>query len=181
MVFCLSPSVIITSVLLARSMMYYQDVFSALSKHKVCYLVVGAVAMNLHGVPRMTADLDIMLDLSAANLDRFVKALTEIGYKPKPPVSLKDFTEPSVRLQWAAEKNMTVLTLHNPKIPYQELDVFVVNPVLFGGAYKNRASFKSGGLEIPAASVDDLVTMKELAGRKQDKSDIGALKKLKKP
>lgn len=159
--------------------MYYQDIFTALSTHKVRYLVVGAVAMNLHGVPRMTADLDIMVDLAAANVKRFIAALDEAGYRPRVPVNLNDLTDPALRETWATEKNMTVLSLYNPKVAYQELDVFISNPVGFAEAYKNKTTCKMWGIKIPLASVDDLIRMKELAGRKQDKSDIAAIRKLK--
>lgn len=38
--------------------MYYEDVFRGFQKHKVKYVVVGGVAVVLHGVVRLTADLD---------------------------------------------------------------------------------------------------------------------------
>jgi len=161
-----------------RFAMYYLDIFKALSKHKVRYLVAGGVAMNLHGIPRMTADLDIMLDLSRANLGRFIKALGELGYKPKAPVDIRDLLDPAKRKLWSDTKNMVVFTLLNPALPYQELDVFIKNPLEFGGAYKKRTKCRAGGLFIPVVSIDDLIVMKEAAGRKQDKSDIPALKKL---
>lgn len=54
--------------------MYYEDVFSELNKSKVKYLVTGGVALNLHGIPRMTADLDLMVDSKRGNLMKLVKA-----------------------------------------------------------------------------------------------------------
>ena len=160
--------------------MYYMDIFKALAEHKVRYLVAGGVAMNLHGIPRMTADLDIMLDLSRANLARFIEAIGESGYKPKAPVDVAELLDPAKRKSWAETKNMVVFTLLNPALPYQELDVFIQNPLDFGAAYKGRTHCKAGGLDIPVVSIPDLIEMKEAAGRKQDKSDIPALKKLAK-
>ncbi len=40
--------------------MAYDEVFRALSAKKARYLVAGGVAVNLLGVPRMTADLDLI-------------------------------------------------------------------------------------------------------------------------
>ncbi len=40
--------------------MFYLDLFKALEKHKVRYLLVGGLAMNLHGVPRATMDVDLV-------------------------------------------------------------------------------------------------------------------------
>ena len=39
--------------------MFYLDLFRALDKHRVNYVLVGGLAMNLHGVPRMTMDVDL--------------------------------------------------------------------------------------------------------------------------
>ena len=43
--------------------MIYEDVFRKLQEKKVQYLVVGGIAINLYGILRATADLDIMLQL----------------------------------------------------------------------------------------------------------------------
>jgi predicted nucleotidyltransferase len=43
--------------------MPYQDLFIALNTAQVRYLVVGGVAMVLHGAVRMTADLDLAISL----------------------------------------------------------------------------------------------------------------------
>ena len=48
--------------------MFYEEVFRALNKNKVRYLVVGGGAVVLHGVVRMTADLDLFVDLKENNL-----------------------------------------------------------------------------------------------------------------
>jgi len=39
-----------------------QDVFASLSRHDVRYLVIGGIAVVLHGVPRATFDLDILIE-----------------------------------------------------------------------------------------------------------------------
>lgn len=51
--------------------MFYLEVFRALEEHKVRYLLVGGLAMNLHGVPRMTMDIDLVIALDTKNLERF--------------------------------------------------------------------------------------------------------------
>lgn len=62
---------------------FYEDVFRALNRHGVRYLIVGGVAVNLSGVPRMTKDLDLMLDLSPGNLALFLSAVRDLGYRPR--------------------------------------------------------------------------------------------------
>jgi hypothetical protein len=43
------------------------------------FLVIGAHAMTFHGVPRATADLDLLVRPSASNADRVVRALRAFG------------------------------------------------------------------------------------------------------
>src|SRR5690349_20452283 len=89
---------------------FYEDVFRALNRHGVRYLVVGGVAVNLSGVPRMTKDLDLMLDLSVGNLKLFLSAVRELGYRPRAPVALEDFADESKRGAWRREKGAVVFT-----------------------------------------------------------------------
>ena len=44
-----------------------KDVFSSLQRHKVRYVVIGGIAAVLHGVPRATFDLDILIDANPDN------------------------------------------------------------------------------------------------------------------
>ena len=162
-----------------RPYMYYIDIFRALNKEKVRYLVVGALAMNLHGVPRMTSDLDIMIDLTPANIARFIKSINSLGLTPRVPVNLKSLADRDYMEMLHKEKNMLVLNLYNPVSPYQQLDVFIKNPVEFAPAYKNSVVYNAGGVKVPTLCVADLITMKEMAGRKQDRSDISILNRLK--
>jgi len=43
--------------------MIYEEILRALNARKVNYVVVGGVALVLHGVVRMTADLDLIVRL----------------------------------------------------------------------------------------------------------------------
>ena len=43
------------------------------------FVLVGGTAVILHGVPRTTADLDLVLDLEASNVQRFVEVMTRPG------------------------------------------------------------------------------------------------------
>ena len=46
----------------------YQTIFRVLNKQKIDYLVVGGLAVNFHGVPRMTYDIDLMISLDDENI-----------------------------------------------------------------------------------------------------------------
>jgi len=52
--------------------MVYEDIFTKLNERKVNYLVVGGIALVLHGVVRLTADLDLIVKLQSDNLAKFI-------------------------------------------------------------------------------------------------------------
>ncbi len=159
--------------------MFYEDVFAALQAHEVRYLVVGAFAMNLHGAPRMTADLDLVVDLGRDNVTRLVAALENAGYRPRLPVPATDLLDEQKRAAWIAEKHLVAFTFLNPKVPYQEVDVLLRSPVPFEDADRAKRVFSSGPLRLPIMSIDHLIHMKRQTGREQDRSDIDVLERIK--
>lgn len=159
--------------------MYYEKIFKELNRRQVRYLVVGGIAVNLYGVPRATMDLDLMVDLDRANLQKFIAALTELGFKQKLPVKIEDLLDPKKRRIWQQEKNMISFSLFHPQKPFQVVDIFVDNPIDFEVADRAKQTMGTGGPKIPVIGIDDLIILKQKAGRKQDLSDIEALRKIK--
>ena len=160
-------------------MIKFESLFSALNKGKVRYLVVGGIAVNLYGIERATADIDLVVDLEENNLQKFIKVMKEHNYKPKIPVKLDDFTEKEKRENWIKEKGMMVFSLFDPQNPFFLLDVFVTEPFDFDEVFEARKEMKSGNVKIPVISIGHLVEMKEKTGRPQDVSDVFYLKKIK--
>src|SRR3989304_1640009 len=89
--------------------MIFLDIFRGLQEHGVRYLVVGGLAMSLHGIPRMTADVDLYVDLEKANANRFLAAVKALGFVPGVPVSAECFADPEAGGSWGREKNMLVM------------------------------------------------------------------------
>ena len=54
-----------------------RDVFASFQKHKVRYVVIGGIAAVLHGVPRATFDLDILIEATPENAQKLLDALLE--------------------------------------------------------------------------------------------------------
>lgn len=158
--------------------MLYETIFRGLHTARVRYLIVGAVAINLHGVPRMTADLDLMLDLLAENLRTFVETLTALGYKPRVPIQATELLDPSKRREWRDTKSMVMFTFIHPERPYEEIDIFLDNPIDFDSAYAARKDSAIGDFTVSLAGIPDLIALKQIAGRQQDLSDIAALTRL---
>lgn len=81
--------------------MFYEEIFRELNRRKIDYVVVGGVAVVMHGVVRLTADLDLMVHLEEKNLTKFVEVMNELGYKPKVPVKAESFIDPENRRMFA--------------------------------------------------------------------------------
>lgn len=98
-------------------MQIFKKLFSQLNANHVRYLVVGGVAVNLYGIERATADIDMVLALNKENLQKFIEVAKSLGLKPKIPIRLEDLTDDQKRKEWAEGKNMTVFILYDPPIP----------------------------------------------------------------
>jgi hypothetical protein len=55
------------------------SVFASLHSHDVKYVVIGGIAAIVHGVPRTTFDLDILIEATAENTARLLRALESAG------------------------------------------------------------------------------------------------------
>lgn len=157
----------------------FEPVFSALNEVGVRYVVVGGLAVVLHGHPRLTADVDIVLDLEPVSAKKAMEALKSIGLKARAPVDPAAFADPRQRESWVADKGMTVFNLYSSVNPLLSLDLFVRDPMPFEQLWSRSQTIDLGGVRIRVASIDDLIAMKRAAARPQDLSDIEALEALK--
>lgn len=152
-----------------------ERIFAALADSGARYLVVGGVAVVLHGHPRFTADLDLVLALDTANLRRALDALAGLGYRPRAPVSLDEFLDPETRARWIEEKGLTVLSLWSAELPATEVDLFASEPFPFNAAYERAVRADLGDVLVTVAGLSDLIALKRSAGRPQDLEDIRSL------
>ncbi|MES1204770.1 MAG: hypothetical protein ABUS79_02425 [Pseudomonadota bacterium] len=150
-------------------------VFSALNRASARYVVVGGVATVLHGFPRLTADLDLVVDLDPPQALRTMEALASLGLRPRAPVSADAFADEAQRRSWIADKGMRVFSLWDPASPMREVDVFVDNPIPFLELWQRSTIVTLAGERVPIASISDLIALKRLANRPSDLQDIEAL------
>ena len=109
--------------------MFYEDVFRKLDEEAVRYVVIGGVALVLYGVIRLTADLDLFVGMGGSNLKKFLKAMKDLGYKPKMPVIPEDFANPEKRREWKQQKGMKVFSFYHPAQPMKLIDSFVIEAI----------------------------------------------------
>lgn len=160
-------------------MLDYLAIFKKLNEAGIEYIVVGGVAINLYGIPRMTYDIDLLLNLEDQNVRKFVQLLNKWGFKPKVPVDIMDLGEEDKREDWIRNKHMKAFNLVNPQWAISEIDIVIDSPVDYEKGHERVNYIVLQGVSIPVVSIDDLIKMKEKTGRLQDNADIRYLRELK--
>ncbi len=78
-------------------MIIYEEILRDFQKAKVKYILVGGLAVNLHGTLRNTADLDILVEMTDENLRKIVTILKKQGYCVKQPVNPLGIADKKIR------------------------------------------------------------------------------------
>jgi hypothetical protein len=159
-------------------MLLFKKLFSALNNESVKYMVAGGIAVNLYGIERATADIDLIIDLDEKNVSKFVRVAKKLGLRPKIPVQLDDFADTEKRKEWIDQKGMTVFTVYDVENPFFLVDIFVASPFDFDTVFEKREKMEFEDTVISVVPIMKLIAMKERSARPQDKADIFYLKKI---
>lgn len=159
-------------------MIIYEEIFRDFQKLKVKYLLVGGIALNLHGSFRNTADLDILVEMSNDNLRKIVSILKKHGYRVKQPVDPMGIADENTRKDWIEHKHMKAFNFFRDQ-ELKEVDIIIDSPVSYEEAKGKAKRIKIGNLSLPLISIDHLIRMKENTGRETDRLDVAQLKKIK--
>lgn len=160
--------------------MEYIQLFQKLEQQNIRYLVCGGLAVNIYGIPRMTADIDILLDFTEENVSKFESAIKLLQYQSMIPLSLRTFVTKEERTKAIAEKNLIAYSYFNSMANYMNLDVLMDVPFHFDEMWKEREQRQIRDISVNIVSVDHLIGMKKYSNRKQDQDDILLLSKLNK-
>ena len=154
----------------------FQTIFKELNQIGIDYLVVGGLAVNFHGVPRMTYDIDLVILLEPENILRLVTRLTQWGYRPKIPVDPRDLADELKRNSWINEKGMKALNFYSETLPIAEIDIVIDTPIRYEELKSRAIRVELQDEQVPTVSIHDLIELKLRAGRKQDLSDVEHLR-----
>jgi hypothetical protein len=136
----------------------FRDMLSEFSAAGVEFLLVGAYAMAVHGVPRATGDLDLWVRCSDENAPRVLAALARFG-APVAGLSAADFATPGVVFQIGlAPRRVDILT--------------AIDGVAFEEAWRDRVEVEVEGQRIPVISRAHLLQNKRASGRPKDMVDV---------
>ncbi len=159
--------------------MFYIDLFSALERHHVDYVLIGGLAISLHGIERATMDIDVTVAMTPENLTALVTMARELYMTPVLPVDLNTLTDLDLLAQWHKERNLEAFALQAPGRAGITLDVLLYPPVDYVGMRERAVTFKAGDVPVVVASIDDMIALKQAVGRPIDLADIEHLKRLK--
>lgn len=140
--------------------MEYGDVFERLEAERVRYVVVGGIAVALHGHARPTRDLDIVVEHTPAESRRATAALLSLGFVPTLPLPLE---------------LLTVLKFTDAS--RREVDIFARFRLTFAELWSDSERVTAAaGHPVRVCSLEHLIRMKLLDGRPTDLLDVEALR-----
>jgi len=159
--------------------MFYLELFAALARHKVDYLLIGGLAVSLHGVERATMDVDISVAMNPANLASLIALASELKLVPVLPVPLESLKDIELLRQWHKERNLEAFALRTPELAGVTLDVLLFPPVEYAGMSQRAVVLNVANVAVRVVAIDDLIALKQAVGRPIDLSDIEHLKRIK--
>jgi hypothetical protein len=136
----------------------FKEFIQSLNDNQVRYLVVGGYAVALHGYPRYTKDIDIWVDMDAANAAHAVRALEQFGFGSL-GLQAADFLVPDQIIQLG--------------YPPSRIDLLTTVPgVDFASCYPLRVQVEMEGVNVSFIDLDNLKKSKKSSGRLQDLADL---------
>ena len=160
-------------------MSVFEPIFQILNTAGVRYVVVGGLATVLHGYARLTADVDLAVDLAPEEATKMIQALVAKGFRPQVPVLAEEFANPAVREVWLREKHMRAFSLVDPTNPMRVVDLLLKPEVPFEELLARSQEVMLNRTKVRIASIDDLIALKRHAGRPQDLADIEQLETIR--
>lgn len=154
-----------------------KGLFAILEAARTRYVLVGGLALVLHGIDRLTADVDLAVDLAPEEVQRLVALLEQTGYRPVAPVDPRQLADPAIRAAWHRDHNMHVFSYWDSTGKRPTIDIFIASPIAFEQLWQDAVRIDLvGGLAVSVASIPHLIRLKELAARPQDHADIERLR-----
>lgn len=142
----------------------FEDLLDALAEEGATYLVVGAHAVGVHGVPRSTGDLDLWVGTERDNAGRVWRALRAFGAPVRAHgLTVEDLTRPG--------------TVYQVGLPPFRIDILTtISGCTFEAAWARRVVRGVGGRDLTFLGLADLVTNKRASGRTKDLLDLELLR-----
>jgi hypothetical protein len=139
----------------------FNEFIGSLNAHGVEFLIVGAYALALHGSPRFTGDLDVLVRPTPANAERLLAAIAAFGF-PVHSLRPDDLLNPRRILQMGVE-------------PVQIHVMTAITGVTWDEAWQSHVVARLGDHEAPFIGRDAFLRNKRATGRLKDLADAEAI------
>jgi hypothetical protein len=151
-----------------------QEVFAALQRHGVRYVLVGGLAATLRGAPHVTTDADIVPEIGRENLERLSAALSELNAR------IRVAGEPEGIPFDHSGESLSRVQIWNLVTDRGNLDITFVPSGTRGydDLVRDVRPVVVRGMEVPVASLADVIRSKEAAGRDKDRLVLPVLRRL---
>lgn len=103
----------------------YTEILTALAEAEVDFIIGGGVACVLHGVERVTMDIDLSVHMEPANLGKFLATMERLGLRPRVPIKPEALLDPQVIRMMLEEKHALVFSFLDPDQPIRHVDMFL--------------------------------------------------------
>jgi hypothetical protein len=142
----------------------FADFIRCFNDNEVDYILVGGMAVILHGYVRTTGDMDIWVRKTADNYERIVKAFKHFG------MSVFDMTE-----ERFLSNEFDVWSFGREPVKIELMTA--VKGLDFEDAFKKAIYHNEAGLNIRFLHLNSLLEAKKASGRHRDIDDIEQLTK----
>ncbi len=142
------------------------EFLTILNQKGVQYLIIGGVAVNVHGYTRATGDLDIWYNPSKENFQRLISSIQSFGFDVSPIENLIDYdTKGFIRLPMDSF--------------FLELLAIIDGKLDFNQTYSKAIQYNFEGIMVPVIGYDELIQNKIMSRRAKDLEDIAQLERRK--
>ena len=139
----------------------FDEFCALLIDHHVEFVIVGAHALALHGAPRFTGDLDILIRPTVDNADKLIAAIRAFGF-PEIPLTAAQIIEPGRVVEMGVA-------------PVQIHVMSAIDGVLWDEVWSGRVDAAFGSRTVGFIGRAEFLKNKRAAGRPKDLADIAAL------
>jgi len=142
----------------------FLEFIDTLNKNDVRYVLIGGYAAIIHGVNRVTGDIDIFIERSSENAGKVLKAIKDFGLGSI-GFTEKDLTDEDVVVQMG-------------RVPYR-IDILNAIPgVTFDEAFGSAIVYEENDVKIKCIHINHLLDNKRAVGRNKDLMDVKAIEKI---
>ena len=142
----------------------FKEFLKLLSKNRAKYLLIGGYAVNLHGYPRFTGDIDFWIANDRENALRVYDTISQFGFDD-PLLTPESFQRPNALIRMGV-------------IPYRIEIHNAVSGVDFDECYPLRIVIEIDGIPVDVIDLHNLIKNKRASGRFKDLNDLENLPKL---